>query len=184
MQIEQTKVTGLEECIHFSGLPMKVNTSWDLGNDDLRRADNLANTRIGTGHDNFLNGITVHFLLTATNKFWVEMQRYHFIDFVSSQSTMHKLKAFDLENAYIKYVDPRIVEIMKELQDKAQDGTDESFLNMIYSNPAGMELSAYMVTNYRQLKTIYLQRKFHRLPEWKEFCIWIESLPHSEFITR
>jgi hypothetical protein len=40
-----------------------------------------------------------------------------------------------------------------------------------------------MTTNYRQLKTIYSQRKTHRLPEWKEFCAWIETLPYSELIT-
>lgn len=34
-----------------------------------------------------------------------------------------------------------------------------------------------MSTNYRQLKTIYHQRKKHRLPEWRSFCEWIETLP-------
>ena len=27
------------------------------------------------------------------------------------------------------------------------------------------------------LKTIYAQRKSHRLPEWRDFCAWIETLP-------
>jgi hypothetical protein len=40
-----------------------------------------------------------------------------------------------------------------------------------------------MTTNYRQLKTIYQQRKAHRLPEWVSFCEWIESLPYSQLIT-
>ena len=35
-----------------------------------------------------------------------------------------------------------------------------------------------MTTNYRQLKTIYLQRKNHKLKEWHEFCAWCESLPY------
>ena len=39
-----------------------------------------------------------------------------------------------------------------------------------------------MTTNYRQLKTIYRQRKNHALPEWKAFCKWIETLPWSELI--
>ena len=54
---------------------------------------------------------------------------------------------------------------------------------MLYSNPAGFRLTAGMTTNYRQLKTIYGQRKNHRLPEWREFCKWIEQLPYSEIIT-
>ena len=38
--------------------------------------------------------------------------------------------------------------------------------------------------NYQSLRNIYFQRRNHRLPEWREFCTWIESLPYSkEFIT-
>ena len=48
--------------------------------------------------------------------------------------------------------------------------------------PSGLELTARMTTNYRQLKTIYAQRKNHRLPEWRRFCEWIEDLPMSELI--
>ena len=56
------------------------------------------------------------------------------------------------------------------------------YLEILYNNPAGFRLTAGMTTNYRQLKTIYAQRKNHRLPEWREFCKWIQTLPHSELI--
>jgi hypothetical protein len=51
------------------------------------------------------------------------------------------------------------------------------------SNPCGFKLTAGMTTNYRQLKTIYNQRKNHRLPEWRDFCTWITLLPFAELIT-
>ena len=51
------------------------------------------------------------------------------------------------------------------------------YLEILYSNPCGFKLTAGMTTNYRQLKTIYHQRKTHRLPEWREFCAWVETLP-------
>ena len=41
-----------------------------------------------------------------------------------------------------------------------------------------------MTTNYRQLKTIYFQRRTHRLPEWRVFCELIETLPYADFITK
>ena len=63
------------------------------------------------------------------------------------------------------------------------DPTPENYLNMIYNIPIGLKLTAGMTTNYQQLKTIYAQRKNHRLPEWRAFCRWIETLPNSEFIT-
>ena len=148
----------------------------------------MAKSGKGEGHDNFLNGIVVQFDLTFTVKAWTELERYHFIDFVSSQSTMHRITKFDLDNAYIEYVDKEIVEIMKrkvaeynsleESEEKSQ-----KYLEILYSNPCGMKLTARMTTNYRQLKTIYAQRKSHRLPEWREFCEEIKKLPQSEFFT-
>ena len=60
---------------------------------------------------------------------------------------------------------------------------NEMYLEILYSNPAGFRLTAKMTTNYRALKTIYNQRKDHRLPEWRAFCEWVKTLPHSEFIT-
>lgn len=101
---------------------------------------------------------------------------------------MHRLAKFNLDEAYIEYVDPRMVEIMKEKVEDYNNEEDpdvkkEKYLKLLYSNPCGFKLTAGMTTNYRQLKTIYSQRKNHRLPEWREFCKWIETLPHSEWIT-
>ena len=67
--------------------------------------------------------------------------------------------------------------------DASAEEKAEKYLEVLYSNPAGFQLTAGMTTNYRQLKTIYAQRKNHRLPEWREFCEWIKTLPHSELIT-
>lgn len=161
---------------------------------------NLATSPIGSAHDQWLTGIIVQFDLRLSNKCWVELERYHFIDFVSSQSTMHRITKFDPDKTYNKYVDERIVQIMKEKINEynkfieeisTEPGDDDPnwekkrdlYLEILYSNPAGFELTAGMTTNYRQLKTIYKQRRFHRLPEWREFCKWIETLPYSELIT-
>ena len=37
--------------------------------------------------------------------------------------------------------------------------------------------------NYEVLANIYQARKDHKLEEWREFCSWIEGLPHPELIT-
>ena len=37
--------------------------------------------------------------------------------------------------------------------------------------------------SYQTLRRIYFQRKDHRLPQWRKFCEWIETLPYAkEFI--
>lgn len=181
--VNNVKVYGLEDSIKASKYPMSVDLS-KLNSELTPTAIKLAQSQKGEGHDNWLNGIIVQFDLTFTVKAWTEMERYHFIDFVSSQSTMHRVTKFNLDEAYIEYTDPRMIEIMKEkVAGYNADPTPERYLEILYSNPCGMKLTARMTTNYRQLKTIYSQRKNHRLKEWQDFCKWIETLPHSELIT-
>ena len=182
--ITNTKVYGLDESIIRAKYPMSVDIS-TLNADVTKGILALAGCEKGTGHDNWLNGVIVQFDLTYTVKAWMEAERYHFLDFVSSQSTMHRIAQFDLDKQYDEHTDPRIIEIVKELAAKYNETKDpEDYLRLLMSNPCGFQLTAGMTTNYRQLKTIYAQRRTHRLPEWREFCAWIETLPYAkEFIT-
>lgn len=182
-RITNTKVYGLDESIIRAKYPMAVDIS-GLNCSITKGILALAGCAKGTGHDNWLNGVIVQFDLTYTVKAWTEAERYHFLDFVSSQSTMHRIAQFDLDGQYDEHTDPRIIEIVKELRDKYNETKNpEDYLRLLMSNPCGFKLTAGMTTNYRQLKTIYAQRRTHRLPEWREFCAWVETLPYAkEFI--
>lgn len=184
MRVDNVKVYGMEDSFRASKFPMKTDV--EMATEDMTEViSGLARSEIGSGHDNFLNGIVVQFDLTFSNKAFVELQRYHFIDFVSSQSTMHMATRMDFRKMCNKYVDPVILDTLEVLRNNyLANKTEENFLRLVYNIPSGFELTARMTTNYRQLKTIYAQRKNHRLPDWKEFCRWLETLPHSEFITR
>lgn len=156
---------------------MSIDTS-KCNSDITKTVKNLGSSDIGSGHDNFLNGIVVQFDLTFSNKAWTEMQRYHFIDFVSSQSTVHCISKLNPYKQCNKYVLESIKDALVELTEIYNENpTPENYLLLLYNIPSGFELTARMTTNYRQLKTIYSQRKNHKLPEWREFCVWIESLP-------
>lgn len=193
MKVENVKVYGLEESIRRAKFPMSVDVD-SLNHDVTQGIITLGKSSVGSGHDNFLNGIVVQFDLTFSNKAWVEAERYHFFDFVSSQSTMHRITQFKLKDQCNKYVDPRIIDIVQDkikeynrllkLEPQNEEARksiarqkEELYLEILYNIPSGFELTAGMTTNYRQLKTIYHQRKTHRLPEWREFCAWIETLP-------
>ena len=184
--VSNAQVYGLEESIRRAKYPMAVDT--ETPNSEVTNGiKKLAQCAKGTGHDQFLTGIIVQFDLTFTVKAWTEAERYSFLDFISSQSTMHRITKFDLDKAYIDYVDPRMIEIMKEkvafyngISEDLTATRAEAYLKVLYSNPCGMKLTAGMTTNYRQLKTIYAQRKTHRLPEWRAFCDWIETLPMAQ----
>lgn len=181
--VSNVHVYGIDNAVRGSKFPMATDVS-ALDSDVTETFRRLAQSERGSGHDQALTGIIVQFDLTFTVKAWTEAERYHFFDFISSQSTMHRIARFDLDKQYSHYVDHRMIRIMNELKNRYNETHDkEDYLRLLYSNPCGFKLTAAMTTNYRQLKTIYAQRKDHRLPEWRQFCEWIETLPYSELIT-
>lgn len=197
MKLENVKVYDLDESLVASGYPMRtVLTRREPDEKDIKRGLSLTKASNGNGaHGQWLTGVRVAFDLTCTNKMWVEAERYRFLEFVSSQSTMHRITKFNLNEAYCEYVDPRVIDIMKEKVNEynelcdcvlgIEDNTEEylnikkqKYLEILYTNPAGFELTARMTTNYRCLLNIYIQRHDHRLPEWREFCAELLKLPY------
>lgn len=134
----------------------------------------LGTTKQGCGEDNFLNGVIVQFDLYAPLFMWKQLQRYHFLDFISSQSTMHRLTKFNIKEQCVEDTDKIILERYQELLNDYNDNkgmtisADEDkkkWRTLVASLPCGFVLGATMTTNYRQLKTIYNQRKHHKLKE-------------------
>jgi len=177
MVISNLHIYGLDNAVRGSKFPMVTNV--DSATSDITiTTHKLAQSKQGSGHDQYLTGIIAQFDLTFTIKAWTEAERYHFFDFISSQSTMHRISKFELDSQYSEYTDKRIIAIMNELKDKYNETHNpEDYLRLLYSNPCGFKLTAAMTTNFRQLKTIYYQRKDHRLPEWREFCKQLEEIP-------
>ena len=182
-KVENIQVYGIEDSFRASKFPFAVDTS-AVDGEYTDRIKSLAQCKAGTGHDNFLDGIIVQFDLTFSIKAWVEAERYHFFDFVSSQSTMHCISKMDIRPMCNEYVSEKVIAEVERLKEiYLNDKTNENYLRLLYNIPVGFELTARMTTNYRQLKTMYAQRKTHRLPDWHAFCDFIENLPYSELIT-
>lgn len=159
----------------------------------LKRAITLAQAPSNSGHANFLTGIRVSFDIKYPNYISPEMQRYHWFDIVTSSSKMHTLtKMAGDASRYNKYVKPEVLALMRHLQEEynraAEAGTPEdqyeAFMNLVSNCPQGIELFMRVSTNYMQLKTIYQQRKNHKLKEdWGAVCNMIRNLPYAkEFI--
>ena len=195
--VSNVRVYGLDEAIRAAKYPKAVELD-GLTAELTKGIKACLNCPTGEGHDNALNGIIVQFDLTFSQKAWVELQRYHFVDFVSSCSTMHKLQNMNPRQQCNRYVDPRSIDVLNEkigeynrLLNVRKEGiavTDETLkearLEMLYNIHNGFELTAAMTTNYRQLKTIYQQRRNHLLPDWKCMCDWIETLPRFMELTQ
>lgn len=181
--ISNVNVYGLENSFRVSKYPMSVDVN-KCTSDYTPTIKKLGQADRGSGHDNFLKGIIVQFDLSLTIKAWTEAERYHWFDIVSSQSTMHKISGMNYDSCMCGYVTDNTKREMERLRDIYNETKDpEDYLTLLYNCPVGLILTAGVTTNYQQLKTIYHQRRSHRLPEWREFCSWIETLPYPDLIT-
>lgn len=154
----------------------------------LPRAIKLANTPQGSGHSTFLCGIRVAFDIKYPAYFSPELQRYHFNDIVCSSSKMHRLVNMNMDLCFNEYVTEDSKSMMKNLiQIYNRDKSYDNFMRVLSNCPLGIELFMRCTTNYLALRTIYHQRKNHKLKtDWVEgFCKnFVEKLPYaSEFIT-
>lgn len=189
-KITSTQVYGLDRAIKASGNPMRVAIdASEVTDKDFVRATKLGATKSGEGHDNYLKGILVQMDVTAPLFWWKQAQRYHWFDFISSQSTMHCLLKFDIATQCVSETNNEIVRIINEMVSEYHTLSDDDnrkktlWREIVASLPSGFCLGATMTTNYQQLKTMYLQRRYHKLIEWRVFAEWCESLPHFQELT-
>lgn len=210
-KISNEKIYGLEESVKASAYPMMTEgfgDNSDLTEKDLKRAKVLGNAKSGSGHDCMLKGIIVQFDWTTPVLMQPQIQRYHFIDIISSQSAMHRLTKVDLDKSFTEKTDFEIVNRIKyfitmynrfdwlteDMEDiktvnichRNEFGSNEenSYTKkelwdlIVHSCPQGLLKTARYSTNYLQLKTMYNQRVGHKLSEWSEFRDWCETLPY------
>lgn len=194
VQIENWKVYDLFESVIASRNAMRLTPPEYTEEEfqaSLDRAIKLAKAKSGSGHDNWLKGVRVSFDIKYPGYFTPELQRYNFVDIVTSSSKMHRLIQMDFDVCCNKYVDEETKEHMKSLIVDYALATDtgdaqdqyEAFMRVVSNCPMGLELFMRCSTNYLQLKTIYHQRKNHRLKEdWvKAFCQdFIANLPYAK----
>lgn len=199
MKISNVQVYGLSESIVASGYPMKTEieemfirpSEFDKAID---RAKRLGQAKSGSGHDCFLKGIIVQFDLKAPEYFWRQFDRYHFHDYISSQSKMHCITKMNIDDMCNKYVDQRVINVVNEyinlynnyetLRVNPEVYTKEKLFQKIISNcPMGLELTARISSNYLQEKCIRNQRTGHKLEEWKYYLDWQMSLPYFTELT-
>ena len=121
---------------------------------------NLIKTLVKRGdeHAKILRGIVVWCEISAPRYWWQEMDTYKVCaERLSSESTMH-------------------------IEGKGL--SEEELIEMKENLAEGHMQKRVWMFSYQTLRRIYIQRKNHRLPQWRAFCQWIETLPFAEnFIT-
>lgn len=112
----------------------------------------------GDEHAKVLRGVMVWCEINAPRYWFQELTTYRIgCECLSSESTMH-------------------------IEGKGL--SEEELIKMKESLPEGHIQKRIWVFSYQTLRRIYFQRRNHRLPQWRKFCEWIESLPFAkDFIT-
>lgn len=112
----------------------------------------------GDEHAKVLRGVMVWCEVNAPRYFHVELDTYRVgCERLSSESTMH-------------------------IEGKGL--SEEELIKMKENLPEGHMQKRIWAFSYQTLRRIYFQRRNHRLPQWRKFCEWIESLPFAkDFIT-
>lgn len=148
----------LTRFIHDCSIHLRIFTNSEclINKDDLTLLSTLV--KRGPEHAKCIRGINVYAKITAPIYWWCEMETYTVGHYrLASESTMH------IDCKGLK--DEELVKAKSEI-------------------PMGKELTKIDMFNYQSLRNIFFQRRNHRLPEWREFCKFIESLPYSkELIT-
>ena len=215
IKVDNVRIYGLNESIIASGYPMQVDT-FDMnkvviGDKDLKRVKHLGNATPGSGHDCFAKGVTVQFDLQVPEYIWRQLDRYHFIDYVSSQSKMHRILKMDIDktcNKYVlgdtidtlnnfvevynnfdkwkvKFIEHGYINKLNLRNNEKMELTKENIFNMIIANtPCGLMLTARMTTNYLQLKSIVNQRSNHKMQEWRLLCDYFKTLPMFDMVCK
>ena len=167
------------------------NCSMMIGPNDLDLMKQLRNA--GTDHRKFMRMIAVYIDVTAPLYWWKEFDTYKVGTVANSCSTMHKIheKEFTLEDFSCEHLTPwnetvlanLIVELNANRDRYLQTKEKEDWWQMIQLLPSSYNQKRTVMLNYEVLANMYKSRKDHKLDEWRNFCLWIKTLPYSELIT-
>lgn len=181
-----------------SGYNPLLEDIFEIGENDLDLMTRL--TRAGAPHRKFLRQIFVSVDITAPLYWWKEFDTYKVGTTANSCSTMHTLhkKRFELEDFSRDYLFNRVVTkdevleldtimVLKEII-MSLNGLRLMYLNtkdtlywkaMIQLLPSSYNQKRTVTMTYENLLNILEYRRGHKLNEWRKFCEWIDTLPHS-----
>lgn len=204
IKISNVEITGLGTALRAMRNPMN---SWDkcdgyiftneeqsIGSENMRVAKKCI--KAGVSHRKFIRFMDVSADMVLTREIWQEMDTYKIGTVKESCSTMHKLcreeLSFDKDFDFIipnakKYpelskeyeqIQIQLVNLLNKTGDIYKTTKDFDLVRCAKKiHPEGRLLLATMKFSYEVLMNMYFQRRYHRLPEWREICRWIETLP-------
>lgn len=173
MRVYDIEEHGFERAIR--GLARSYNQS------DMIKMLSVARTLspLDKGHNKFLESITVWMEIEAPRFWWSEFDTYRTGMTKQSDSTMHTLKKTVLTQSNFEYPIPEIyLDILN--RKIANDTPIDELKNDL---PDGFIQGRSVCTNYKTIRNIIIQRRTHKLPQWRVFCECMESeLKHYDYL--
>lgn len=170
-----------------------------VGENDLSLMKKLA--KAGNDHGKFARMINVTLDITAPLYWWKEFDTYKVGTVANSCSTMHKIhsKEFTLDDFSCEHLidDDTTGHLASHYRQSLNDTIDclncarKQYLEtndkvywwqMIQLLPSSYNQKRTVQLNYQVLWSMYQRRKDHKLDCWRDFCQWIETLPHFKEI--
>lgn len=166
-------------------------TDYIIGPNDMDLCQRLISA--GPEHRKFLRQISVAVTITAPLYWWKEYDTYKVGAVANSSSTMHKLastpitlECFETDDFNSEIEDPAaIIDQCEYYRQKYLETKDKRYWKaLVRWLPNGWLQTRTLSLNYENLRSMYFQRKSHKLTEWHQFCDWILTLPYAkELIT-
>lgn len=161
----------------------------EIGPEDRKLLTKL--TLAGGGEDKWLRCIPVSVFIRGPLRWWFDIDTYKVGTVKQSASLMHFLKRHGRFEAghFTDTTDQRVIAVANEKFDAwvsagaRRNYTSREWLELQDAIGRGYLYTAQWFGSYAVLRNIYFQRRYHRQGEFREFCAWVEGLPHSDFIT-
>ena len=160
------KIKIIEECGYDQAL---IGLSFNK-NQDPKNMPNVAKklAKKDGGHNKFLESICVWIEIDAPRYFWAEFDTYRVGMTKQSQSTMHTITKQPLtQNNFEEELPAEFLVELNKLILKKDLVKLKSYL------PEGFMQKRMICTNYKTLRNIIQQRRSHKLPHWRAFCVEI-----------
>ena len=199
MEIKTLEISGFIGCLESLRLPykLKCRSNWqndqstfddimtindfkqlyhtgimiNISNKDLKLLQTLV--KRGDEHAKSARLINVTASISAPLFWWSEENTYTAgVTRGCSESTIHTLKKESISNENFEYP------LYESELDQIQDSIDHESIEIIKNRlPCGYLQTRVINYNYQTLRRIWLQRRDHKLPQWKIFIDWIKTLP-------
>ena len=170
-----------------------------LGSSDKGLAQRL--TKAGDDHGKYIRQIPILYSVTAPDYWFREFDTYVVGNIPpgdvtqNSTSQMHVMGKEVITAQHFNFEDvpndvmSKTLENLNMLRDnwiesgKKKGPQANEWRALKQSIPDSWLYTRTTSANYMVLRHMYHARKNHRLSEWREFCTWIETLPHADLLT-